>query len=86
MGFINETNKLLGIDNSIKNQTFCYVAPNNGVVIEGYKKIYELSKVKISTLCEDGKKLEIIGNNLSIKEISYKELSINGTISTVNFY
>ena len=85
MGFINETIKLLGIDNSIKNQTFCYVSPKNGVIVEGYKKIYELSNTKITVFCEDGKKLEILGNNLSIKELSYKELSINGTINTINF-
>ena len=38
MGFINETAKLLGIDNSLKDQTFCYVSPKHGIVIEGYKK------------------------------------------------
>ena len=85
MGFFNETMKLLGIDNTLKNQTFCYVSPENGVVIEGYKKIYELSNTKISLICEDGKHLEILGAKLSIKEISHKELSINGTINTINF-
>jgi len=85
MGFINETNKLLGIDKTLKNQTFCNVAPNYGVVIEGYKKIYELSKTKIVLICNDGKKVEIIGSNLIIKEVSFSELSVNGTISTLNF-
>lgn len=84
MGFIDETTKLLGIDKDIKNQTFCYLYPSKGIVIEGYKKIYELSNTKITALCEDGKRLEIIGNNLIIKEISYKELSINGIITNLN--
>ena len=85
MGFIDETAKILGFDHTLKNQTFCYLSPNCGIAIEGYKKIYELSNTKITVLCVDGKKLEILGNNLSIKEISHKELSINGTISTLNF-
>lgn len=85
MGFINETANLLGLDFSNTNQTFCYVSPNNGVVIEGFKKIFELSKEKIVVLCEDKKRLEILGNNLFIKEISFKELAINGVISTISF-
>ena len=85
MGFIDETKHLLGIDNTLKNQTLCQVSPNNGILIEGYKKIYELSNTKIRVLCIDGKNLEIQGQNLKIKEISHKELSINGAISAINF-
>ena len=85
MGFIDETKHLLGIDHTLKNQTLCQVSPNYGVLIEGYKKIYELSNTKIMVLCVDGKKLEIQGKNLKIKEISHKELSINGIISAINF-
>ena len=85
MGFVDETNKLLGIDNSLKKQTFCYVSPMFGIVVEGYKKIYELSNNKIMILCEDKKQLEILGENLLIKEISHKELAINGIIKTINF-
>ena len=85
MGFVDETNKLLGIDNSLKNQTFCHVSPMFGIVVEGYKKIYELSNNKIMILCEDKKQLEILGENLLIKEISHKELAINGIIKTINF-
>jgi len=84
MGFIKETREILSLTN-LKNTTFCYISPNKGVVVEGYKKIYELSNIKIILLCEDTKKLEIIGTNLSVKEIAHKEISILGNINTINF-
>ena len=84
MGFINETKNLLNITNDFSNQTFCYLSPENGIVIEGYKKIYELSSTKITIFCEDNKRLEIIGEKLIIKEISFKEIAINGKITSVN--
>ena len=85
MGFIDETKKLLGINNSLQNYTSCNVAPKHGIIVEGYKKIKELSKAKIVVLCEDQLTLEIVGTNLIIKEIANKELSINGTIKTLTF-
>lgn len=84
MGFINETREVLGLNN-LKNATFCYISPENGIIVEGYKKIHELSNTRIILLCEDSKKLEIIGNKLSIKEIAHKEISILGSIKTINF-
>ena len=86
MAFIDETYRLLNIAPTLKNSTLCQVSPSHGLLVEGYKKIYELSNTKIMVLCKDGKKLEIIGTDLKIKEISHKELSINGTISTLNFF
>ena len=85
MGFIDETTKLLGFDNSTANHTFCHISPMFGIVVEGYKKIHELSHNKISVLCQDKKTLEIFGEKLTIKEISYKELCINGVIKSINF-
>ena len=84
MGFIDETKKMLNINKDFVNQTFCYLSPENGIVIEGYKKIYELSNTKITVYCEDKKRLEVFGEHLIIKEISFKELAINGKITTVN--
>ena len=46
---------------------------------------YKDSDSLLSVLCEDGKSLEILGDKLLIKELSHKELSINGTIKTINF-
>jgi len=51
---------------------------------KAYKRIFELSSTKILVLLENNNQIEIIGNNLKIKEISHKELSINGKIKTLN--
>lgn len=85
MGFLNETAKALGIEQGITNQSFCYISPDNGIVVEGYKKVYELSIARIVLLLIDGRRIEILGNNLTIKELSHQEISILGSISTVNF-
>jgi len=85
MGFLDETSNVLGINNKLQLKTFCYVSPEHGIVIEGYKKIYELSKTKITLLCEQSKKIEVIGVDLSIKEIANKEISIRGQITQINF-
>ena len=84
MGFIDETIKLLNIKEIKDTDSFCYLSFSHGIVIEGYKKIYEISKTKITVLLDNSKQLEIIGQNMIIKELSYKELSINGQITTLN--
>lgn len=81
MGFLDETADLLNVGNSF----FMYVNGTSGLVIEGYKKIYELSSTKITLLCEDNSKIEISGKDLSIKEISHREITILGKISSINF-
>ena len=83
MGFIDETNNILGLSD-FSNTFLCY-ATINGVVVEGYKKIYELSNKKITLFCENAKKIDIIGENLEIKELSHKEICIKGEISSINF-
>lgn len=85
MGFLDETATALGIDEKTKTNTSCYISFSSGMVIEGYRKICELSNEKISLICEKGKTLTIFGNNLKIKEIAHREISILGTISSVNF-
>ena len=85
MGFLNETAKVLGIDHTLNNQTFCQVFPSHGIVIEGFKKILALERNKIVICCQDNKTLELLGKNLTIKELSHKELSVLGIIETINF-
>ena len=85
MGFIKETSKLLGISNNYSSETFCYLSHNHGIVVEGHKKILELSLEKIKVLCEDKLKIEILGNNLNIKEISFREICVTGKIKAINF-
>lgn len=85
MGFFDETIKILDIKKTDLAEPYCCIFPTLGIVIEGYKKILELSETSISVLCGNGKKIDIIGSKLKIKEIAYKEISINGNISSLNF-
>ena len=48
-----------------------------------YKKLYEISNSKITLLLTDNKHLEIEGKNLSIKELSYKEICIEGELTII---
>lgn len=84
MSFFNESIKTLCINNS-PNLLYCQVFPDKGITIDGYKKIIELSNSKIIILSEQSKKIEILGRDLLIKEISNRELNIAGTILTINF-
>ena len=85
MGFWDETKKILDINKEDISKPYCYICPSFGVVVEGFKKIYELSNTKITLLCSDGRKLDILGINLFIKELAHEEISIKGTISSINF-
>ena len=85
MAFLDETAKVLGIDDKIKSKVFCYFSPLHGITVEGYKKIFELSKEKVVLLCQPYSKLEIIGQELKIKEIATSEISIKGRIETINY-
>ncbi len=82
MAFLDETAKLLGIDEKTRTNTFVY-ASQSGVVVEGYKKIQELSNAKITLI--GNPTTTIIGKNLQVKEISYREMSVEGEISSVQF-
>ena len=84
MAFLDETAKLLGLEPKF-DKTCLYVSPQKGVVVEGYNKIVELAPTKVVLLIEDAKQLIILGNNLEIKEISYKELTIRGELVSINF-
>ena len=84
MGFLDETAILLGIDNS-RPATFTCIRGNNAVVVEGYKKIIELSNTCIKLLCEDNMLLELSGKDIVIKEISHREIAICGDLSGVSF-
>lgn len=85
MGFYDETKKLLGINKQEFEAPLLSTSPQSGTIIEGYKKILELSDTKIIILCSNNKNLEIIGLNLCIKEMARNEITIKGKITTINF-
>ena len=84
MSYIDETAQLLGIKDFDETKAFCYISFEHGIVIEGFKKLYEVSTNNLKILLCDNKQLEILGKNLTIKEISHKELTINGYITNLN--
>ena len=85
MSFLDETAKTLGIDNSIKEKVFCYFSPLHGITVEGYKKIFELAQDRVVLICPKSSKIEILGEDLKIKDIATREISIKGKIKTINY-
>ena len=83
MSFIDETHKILDFD-AFSGGVCCFCT-DSGAVIEGYKKIYELSQTKVTLICEKGNRIDVLGENLTIKELSHKEISIKGTVFSINF-
>lgn len=83
MGFLDEVAKLLEFDEQAKAVPFVYFCLDKGAVVEGYRKIVELSQTKIILLCQDST-ITIEGRDLRIKEISYKEISILGKIQSIS--
>ena len=83
MSFFDETLNNLNIKNKLNN-VFCSFSPDYGIVIEGHKKIIELTPTKIILLCSNNKKMEVLGNNLRIQNIATEEISISGTITAIN--
>lgn len=84
MGFIDENLSALELGDLAKQDIVCYFSLSKGIVVNGYKKLFELSNTKIILSLNHLKKLEIIGENLAVKEISDGEIILVGQIKTIN--
>lgn len=83
MAFIDESTSSLSLKELAKNQVACYFALGVGVVVDGYKKLFELSDTKIVLLLLDGKKLQLAGEKMIIKELSVSEITITGSVQSI---
>ena len=65
MGFVTEINELLGIDN-IKNDLFITFMPSKGAVIQGYKKLLEITESTVVVVGNNKRKIKVTGLGLEI--------------------
>lgn len=84
MGFIDENLSALELGDLAKQDVICYFSLSKGVVVNGYKKLFELSSTKIILTLNKLNKLEILGENLAVKEISASEIVLVGQVKTIN--
>ncbi len=84
MGFLNEQLSSLSLDEISNQDVVCTFIVGKGVCVEGYKKIFELSEKRIVLFFENKKSIEIIGENLQIKEIAKSDISIFGNVKSIN--
>lgn len=83
MSYFNENLKALNIKELIAEDTAIFFILNKGVVVDGFKKIFELSNDKITLSLKCGETLTISGTNLEIKEIATGEISVSGKIKNI---
>ena len=83
MGFIQENTSSLNILKFAKNDVSCYFVLSKGIVVEGYKKLLEISDIKVTLLLPSGEKLQISGENLSIKELAQNEITVCGEVVSI---
>lgn len=83
MAYFFEQLESLNISDLAKESVFCTLILGKGICVQGYKKILELSCTKIVLLLKTGERLEILGNNLEIKEIATSEISVSGTVKNI---
>ena len=83
MGFIDETKQNLGLTDNNLNDVVCTFSLANGITVEGYKKILELSETRVVLLCQNAIRLELLGNNFCVQEIAFGEICLSGQIDSI---
>lgn len=82
MGFVQEINQLLGID-TLANDMYITFMVSKGAVVQGYKKLLEISDTKLVVLGKNKRKLQICGQSLEIFSLAPSEIVIHGKVSFV---
>lgn len=82
MNFIEEINELLGID-SIDSDIYVTYMPSKGVVVQGYKKLLEISDQNIVVLGKNKRKVKVCGVALEILSLSPAEIVVRGKVERV---
>lgn len=80
--FFNEIVSDYGLENSILNSFNIINMSNKLVYIEGQKGVFSISKTRISVLVKN-LKINILGNDLTIKRITETTVVVVGEISQI---
>lgn len=82
MSFEQEIKEMLGLDKSISD-IYVYVVVSKGAVVQGYKRLLEISDTRLIVLGKNKRKLQICGNNLEIFSLAPSEIVVHGKITMI---
>ena len=83
MSYFDENLKSLNLSELASETTVVHFILHGGIIVEGFKKIFELSNNKITLTLKTGETLTISGEKLEIKEIATGEISVSGDIFNI---
>lgn len=83
MSYFDENLKSLNISELAIETTTVHFILHEGIVVEGFKKIFELSENKITLALKTGETLIVTGDKLEVKEIAKGEISVAGEIYNI---
>lgn len=82
MSFIQEINSLLGIDGITQDVYITFMA-SKGAVVQGYKKLLEITDTKLVVIGKNKRKIQICGHGLEIFSLAPSEIVVHGKICFV---
>ena len=82
MSFEQEIKEMLKIDEALSDMYVTFVV-SKGAVVQGYKKLLEISDTRLVVLGKNKRKLQICGNNLEIFSLAPSEIVVHGKITLV---
>ncbi len=82
MSFLAEINELLGVSN-LNADLFITFVPSKGAIIQGYKKLLEITDNRLIVLGKNKRKIEVLGINLEIFSLAPSEIVVHGKIVQV---
>lgn len=82
MSFLTEINELLNIDNISSDMCVTFMV-GKGAVIEGYKKILQITDESVLVMGKNKRKICVKGKNIQIHSLAAAEMVIHGKIEWV---
>lgn len=82
MSFLQEINNLLGIENISSDMCITFM-PSKGAVVQGYKKLLEISDERLVIIGKNHRIIFLQGKNLEIYSLAPAEIVVHGKIELV---
>lgn len=82
MSFINEINDMLGSSEIAGDLRITFV-PSRGAVVQGYKKLQEISEERLVVVAANKRVIELVGKNLEIFSLAPSEIVVHGKVEAV---
>ncbi len=79
---LDEINELLGID-KVSTDLLVTFMPSKGAIVQGYKKLQEITDTKLVVLAKNKRIIQICGTNLEIFSLAPSEIVVHGKVEWV---